>query len=101
MCLLSFVTAVPAKAGTHPVDGAAVWLSSQRHLGVAIDPPRVIVFDKLDFPKALPPFNPLFANHRCFQCVVTFEPDEPIDAVLCGKSWNSLCLVLPDPPNEI
>jgi hypothetical protein len=75
--------------------------SSHRYAGIEIDPLRVVLFDQLDLPVALPTLDPPFTDHRRFQCVVTFEPDQPIDVVFCGEPWNSLHLMVPHPPNKI
>jgi hypothetical protein len=62
---------------------------------------RIVRFDQLDFPSSLPALDPLFPSHCGFQCVVTLEPDQSIDAVSSGKSGDSFQLVLPDPPDKI
>jgi hypothetical protein len=62
---------------------------------------RIVLFDELDFPSSLPALDSLFPLHRCFQYVVTLEPDQSIDAVFCGKPRDRFQLVLPYPADKV
>ena len=62
---------------------------------------RIVTLNELNFPTALPTFDPSFTLHRCFQRVVTFEPHEAIDPIFGGKLGSRFDLVLPHSPDEI
>ncbi len=94
------IFAVPAEAGTHPAVVTSAW-SLTRYVRVEIDPMRIVLFDELNFPSPFPTLDPFFTLHRCFQCVVTLEPDQSINAVLCSKPRDRVDLVLPHPPDKI
>jgi hypothetical protein len=55
---------------------------------------RIVPFDELDFPSSFPTLDVLFLLHRGFQCIVTLEPDQSIDAVFCSATGNRVQLVL-------
>ncbi len=57
--------------------------------------------DELDFCKARPGFDLLFAGYCVDHCFVSFEPDEVFAAVAGGEGGCDAIAVLPDAAREV
>jgi hypothetical protein len=62
---------------------------------------RVVAFEQIDFPVALPLFDLLLAAERGSRRLVNLKPNESIDLVALGEAGNEFILVLPNSPPEV
>ena len=62
---------------------------------------RVLRFDQVDLPIALPTLYLALTDQRAFESLVRFKPHETIDTVFFRESRNSSRLVFPDTSREI
>jgi hypothetical protein len=62
---------------------------------------RVLAFEEVNFPIALPFFNLSLASQSRFGGLVSFVPDEPVDVVPFRKARDDFVLMLPNAPQEI
>jgi len=66
-----------------------------------IAPLRVVLLEQVQFPRALPFLEALFAGDRVFHCRVLLEPDEAVGAVACGEAAESAFAVLVDALEQV
>src|SRR5947207_10660535 len=80
-------------------------MSRQVNLGqqrrVEIDPMRILRFDQVDLPIALPALDLPLADEGSLERFMHLEPDEPINAIFCREAGKGFGLVFPNPAREI
>jgi hypothetical protein len=68
---------------------------------VEIDPVRIGLFNRPNFPSAVPSFQPFLSAYGILDAIELFEVDESIHVVLFGETVYGLFAMLMDAPNEI
>ena len=69
---------------------------SQKYRWPQVIPVRVLLFDELQLPSAVPFLDLLFASNRSSHVFVRFEKNQEMDSVLFGEPFDHIILVLPN-----
>lgn len=68
---------------------------------VQVSPARIHLPDEVNLPSPIPLLHPLFSQNCLFHRVVRFVPDETVEVVTFGETFDELLLMRPDASWEI
>ena len=98
-CCLNAPTVIPANAGTQGHTSLPQRLKPK--VLSEIRPLRIMLFDQLQLPSTPPFLDPLLPKNRSFHIVMSFEPNQFLDAKLLRESAKCATAMLGYSRSEI